>query len=110
MSTERGVPVGGEEGAVAAKHGGTELGKDRRRGVDIKLYLRDINEAMVAAWEDKEAFGTDAFKDLVQVTHSSPVLKEGPFAQPIIVYNGFGQLCWTTGLYNIESSPAELTE
>lgn len=34
---------------------------------NLKIYLRDISETMVAAWENGEAFGTDRFKDVVKV-------------------------------------------
>lgn len=35
--------------------------------VPFKFYLRDTSEDMVSAWENKEGFGTDKFKDLVEV-------------------------------------------
>jgi hypothetical protein len=40
--------------------------------VSFKVHLRDYNEAMVSAWEDKEAFGEETFKDLIEVTNATP--------------------------------------
>ena len=47
--------------------GGAVGGEGEGKVVGLKVYLRDISEAMVAAWEDKEAFGSDTFKNLVEV-------------------------------------------
>lgn len=41
-------------------------------GLGVKYYLRDINKDMVSAWEDKDAFGGDRFKDVVEVRLMKP--------------------------------------
>jgi len=33
----------------------------------FKIYLRDINEDMAAAWSHEDAFGQDSFKTQVEV-------------------------------------------
>lgn len=43
-------------------------GQSSGESVRLKVYLRDISKAMVTAWEDKEAFGSDTFKELVEVS------------------------------------------
>ena len=61
--------TGGEGDAPLPTPEATREGATRRVG--FKIYLRDIHEPMVAAWEDKQAFGTDSFKDLVEVSRCS---------------------------------------
>lgn len=38
--------------------------------VSVRLLLRDINDDMVAAWRDPQAFGGDKYKEAVQVSDS----------------------------------------
>ncbi len=61
-------PTTGAAGATGATGDCDATQHSRPQGVQFKIYLRDIHEPMVAAWEDKQAFGTDSFKDLVEVS------------------------------------------
>lgn len=36
----------------------------------FKVLFRDINPAMTAAWEDREAFGEEKYRELVEVSET----------------------------------------
>ncbi len=52
---------------------GANEGQKSESGADnlspgFKLFLRDLNQELVDAWREKDAFGDDRFKGLVEAS------------------------------------------